>query len=97
MIGTKAGVNTSHIGAIGEHLVIVDLMKKGYEVFRAVSPGTTVDLIVQQTTDPTWLRRVEVTKGKRRKNGDLRWQPHKSTRYDWLAVWEDDGTITYVL
>ncbi|MGH7745478.1 MAG: hypothetical protein ACREQ5_11910 [Candidatus Dormibacteria bacterium] len=36
---------TNAIGAIGELRVSVDLLAKGYEVFRAVSPSSSCDLI----------------------------------------------------
>jgi hypothetical protein len=85
------GLNTGNIGAMGELLVTYDLMSKGWEVFRSVSPSSTCDLIALKDRR---LLRVEVTKGVRKPCG-LRWVKHDPTRYDLLAVWETDGTITY--
>jgi len=47
-------------GAINELLVCLDLLKKGYDVFRAVSPSSSCDLIVLKDKK---LFRVEVTSG----------------------------------
>ena len=84
-------LNTSNIGTMGELLVMHDLMGKGYEVFRAISSGSSCDLVVSKGNR---LLKVEVTKGAI-KHGKLCWTPHKAERYDVLAVWEANGTITY--
>lgn len=90
-------MNTSNEGAIGELLVTVDLMRRGYDVFRAVSPGAICDLMIFKNVD---FKRVEVTKGQRytssKLTGKLKWAAHDSKRYDILAVWESDGIITYM-
>lgn len=95
-------MNTSNEGTIGEMLVIADLMRRGYEVFRATSPGCSCDLILLKGG---LLIRTEVTKGQRytawskkmnRNGGDLRWPKHDSEKYDLMAVWESDGVITYM-
>jgi Holliday junction resolvase len=76
---------------MGELLVMHDLMSKDYEVFRAISSGCSCDLVA---TKGNRMLRVEVTKGQRR-GSKLQWMAHDTTRYDLLAVWETDGTITY--
>jgi len=45
-------------GALNEFIVIVDLLKKGYEVFRAVSQDSSCDLAILKDKK---LLRVEVT------------------------------------
>ena len=82
--------NTASEGALGEMLVVADLMCKGYQVFRAVSPSADFDLIVLKGGE---LKRVEVTKGNMR-NGKLTWPAHPRPR-DILAVWLVDKTIIY--
>ena len=70
------------------------LMGKGYEVYRAMSPSASVDLIVLKDSKAL---RVEVTKGNRKGNPEvLKWYPHSALRFDVLAVWEADGKITYM-
>ena len=86
--------NTGNIGAEGEMLVTLDLMRTGWEVFRAVSPTATVDLIAMRDG---LVSRIEVTKGTRKGSTHwLKWSPHDAARFDVLAVWESDGRITYI-
>lgn len=54
-------------GAMGEYLVCVDLLNKGYEVFRSVSPNTSCDLVILKDGK---LRTLEVKVGKQRKTGE---------------------------
>jgi len=80
---------------MGELMVSLDLMKKGYQIFRGMCPTCTCDLIAIKDGR---LYRVEVTKGITKKIGNqtkLRWAPHDPSLYDVLAVWEENGTITY--
>jgi hypothetical protein len=51
------GLSASTIGAISELAVCADLLSKGYDVFRSVSPGAQCDLIAQKDGN---LIRVEV-------------------------------------
>jgi hypothetical protein len=86
-------VNCGTLGALGEILVTYDLMLKGYEVYRAISPASSCDLVALREGKAV---RVEVTKGMRRgKTQRLIWPRHEASRYDLLAVWESDGSITY--
>ena len=85
--------NCGNTGAMGEIMVTYDLMLKGYEVYRAISPSSSCDIIALKDSK---VLRVEVTKGARKgKAQRLWWPPHDSSRYDLLAVWESDGSITY--
>ena len=52
-VGTK--------GAIGEYAVCVDLLRQGWEVFKAVSPSCSCDLIIQNKDG---AKRVEVRTGR---------------------------------
>ena len=42
--GASLGLSTSTTGAVGELIVAVDLMKRGLDVFRALSPSSSCDL-----------------------------------------------------
>ena len=44
----KLPLSTATVGAISELVVCVDLAKKGYEVFRAISPSCSCDLIARK-------------------------------------------------
>lgn len=54
------GVSTGTLGAMQEILVSYDLLKKGYEVFRAISPASSCDLLIVNNKRTV---RVEVTTG----------------------------------
>ena len=90
----RRNVNTSHIGTLGELLVSVDMMRRGYQVFRALSPGSSCDMLVLKNNE---VLRVEVTKGSRHTKDQTKlwWPKHAPERYDIIAVWEDNGLITY--
>lgn len=60
MLGT--GLPTGTAGTISELLVGVDLLKRGYEVFRALSPSCSCDLSILKDG---CLLRVEVKTGYR--------------------------------
>lgn len=58
--------STGAIGAANELRAAVFLMRRGYEVFRALSPTCSCDLIVLKDG---LLKRVEVRTGRRATNG----------------------------
>lgn len=60
--------STGVTGAISELLVAGDLMQKGFEVFRALSPASSCDLMAYK--DHCFLR-VEVRTGRRQKSGKV--------------------------
>jgi hypothetical protein len=64
----KYGWSSSTTGAVSELVVCVDLMRRGYEVFRAVSPDASCDLIAVQGSVSL---RVEVRTGRRFIDGRL--------------------------
>ena len=53
----RSGLSTGTAGAVGELVVSVDLMRRGFEVFRAVSPACSCDLLASKNGK---LWRVEV-------------------------------------
>lgn len=82
-------------GAISELAVCLDLMQRGAEVFRAVSPSSSCDLAVLFREK---LVRVEVRTGTRQPNGRLFYP--KSSKDDgrqdlWAVVDKVSGEIEY--
>lgn len=83
-------------GAIAELVAAADLMRRGYEVFRALSPICPCDLLAYRKKEParqTTLR-VEVRSSQVTKHGMLnfRLKPSDQGSFDVLAlVVEDDG------
>ena len=80
------------VGAIHELVVAVDLLRRGYNVFRALSPACPCDLAVLQNGK---LVRVEVTTGHRSPQGTIRYPPKNEKKFDVLAIVSFDGTILY--
>jgi len=80
-------------GALAELIACTDLIRKGYEVFRAISPACSCDLTILKNGK---IQRVEVRTATKTSNGVLSYC-HKSTdigRYDVLAL-VCDGIVTY--
>jgi hypothetical protein len=87
------GISCGSLGALAELLASVDLMKRGYEVFRALSPACSCDLIAMKAGV---ILRVEVRSARRKIDGAVRY-PTKNIKGDQIAaVTHDDGAIHYV-
>lgn len=71
---------TGTVGAISELVVAVDLLRKGYEVFRALSVNASCDLAIIK--DGVLLR-IEVRTAHTNKNGA--WGSNPKHRADILA------------
>lgn len=84
----------SALGAMNELAVAADLMRRGYEVFRALSPASPCDLLALKGS---LLMRVEVRSVTRDADGSLRKVISKRDhgRYDVAALVERSGQIHY--
>jgi hypothetical protein len=91
-MGNRGNVTT---GAISELVVAVDLTRKGFEVFRAVDPSASCDLLALK--DGVVVR-VEVRTGTRAINGRVSFAPHNlgPHRQDCVAVVLAGDEIVYV-
>ena len=92
----KHGIVPGALGAISELIVATDLMRRGFEVFRPLSPCCPCDLAFLRK-DGT-LTRVEVRTGRDTPTGkvSLATLPKDSDRYELLAVVvADDWRIIY--
>jgi PD-(D/E)XK endonuclease len=75
-------LSTGTTGAIGELIASTDLLRKGYEVFRAISPSCSCDLIAVRGTKSL---RIEVRTGAHSEKGTI--QFNKSNfRADHFAI-----------
>lgn len=89
----KRAMCTGTAGALNELLAAADLMRKGFAVFRALSPACHCDLVV---VGKARALRIEVTSAKRYPDGVLRFPKHRDTsRYDILALVLPDGSVEY--
>lgn len=86
---------TGTVGALGELVVSVDLLRHGFEVFRSVSQSCSCDLIAMKNTE---LLRVEVRTGNRNSNGKILAPVNRDQlgRFDILAIVLDDRDVVYV-
>lgn len=76
------GLSKGTVGAIQELKVAVDLLSKGYEVFRAESPACSCDLVVLKNNK---VYRVEVRTGYRNRHGTLLYSKDR-IKADYTAV-----------
>lgn len=90
-VSAYPGLSTASVGALHELLVCADLLKRGFHVFRAVSPSCSCDLAI---LDGSRLLRIEVTTGYKSASGSLSFPEHSPQNYDVLAV-VSAGEISY--
>ena len=80
----RLGIPTGSVGAISELIACYDLLKRGYQVFRAVSPHSHCDVVAYRNGKP---ERIEVRTAYKNKAGKLIYPGTKHTgRYDYLAL-----------
>lgn len=70
VLSTKYGLSSSNAGALSELIVGADLLRKGYHVFRSLSPACPCDLIA--LSEDGVLLRVEVRTKYPKLNSDQR-------------------------
>ena len=84
--------STGKLGALGELLASADLMKRGFEVYRAISPASSCDLCVIKNSRKY---SVEVRTGHRTADGKIATMRAK-VRADFLAVvLHYENTVVY--
>lgn len=88
------GLSTATVGAMSELAVAVDLIARGFEVFRALSPATSCDLAILKDGR---LLRIEVRSALRNSKGLATYakNPRDLGRSDILALRFRDGTVEY--
>ncbi len=88
-------IPASTVGAMHELLVAADLMRRGYEVFRSLSPAASCDLLIRR--DDGLTARVEVRTVRRNREGRVGAgaRPSEAHRFDVLARVEPSGAIHY--
>lgn len=91
--GVRMPLSTATVGAMHELMVAADLMRRGFVVFRAMSPSAPADLAALHNGG---FLLIEVTTGYRNLNGQVMY-PKKPIHYkfDIVAAVERTGVITY--
>jgi hypothetical protein len=79
-------------GAMHEMLVCVDLLRKGYAVFRSVSPHSPFDLVAIKEGLPVSL---EVTTGCYTTTGRITHPTKDRAKFDHLVIVTHEGEIIY--
>lgn len=88
------GRSQSTVGAISELTVCVDLLRRGYDVFRAVDPSCPCDLVA---LGHGHVLRIEVKTGRRSRGGEVYCSRNQAQRdrHDVLAIVTSDGVVRY--
>lgn len=86
-------ISTPTKGTIAELQISIDLLKRGFPVFRALSPSCPCDLAI--VVDGKLLR-IEVTSAKQGPNGRPYYSKHNPENFDVLALVFDSGKIQYI-
>lgn len=76
------GISPGTVGAIQELRVALDLMGRGYDVFRPLSPACSCDLLA---TKDNKLFKIEVRTAYKRGDGHIQYPP-KNIRAPYLAL-----------
>jgi hypothetical protein len=88
----RLAISASSIGAVAELVVAADLLRRGYEVYRAVSPAASCDLVILREGRAI---RVEVKSARRGNDGSLEYDRPKAGLYDVLALARPSGEVLY--
>jgi hypothetical protein len=89
----KSELNSTNVGAMHEMIVCVDLLKKGYNVFRSISPAASCDILILKDKH---MLRIEVTTGNILSLTGKIYHPKKDeSKFDVLALVMHDGSIVY--
>jgi hypothetical protein len=94
--GRVNGIPTGTVGAISELMACVDLMNKGYEVFRAMSPSSNCDLIGIKNEV---IHKYEVRTGNYEKTADglkLSWSNQRSSGKEMLVITYKDNKVHHI-
>lgn len=86
------GVATATVGAIQEYRVVIDLLSKGFEVFRATSPSCSCDILVLKENK---MIKVEVRTAYKSISGKFIY-PKNNIKADILALVLPKGEIKYL-
>lgn len=85
-------LNTGVVGGMHELLVCVDLLKRGWYVYRSVTQSAPFDLMAFFEGKPY---SIEVTTGSYSSRGEVTHAPKDFSTFNYLAVVTRDGKIFY--
>lgn len=91
LLPRSSDVSPGTVGAISELIVATDLLSRGYEVYRSMSPNSTYDLIARGEAGTL---RIEVRTARRYKSG-VEFNRRTGENKDYFAVVLPEGAIVY--
>ncbi len=90
-------IATGTVGAIAELVVSADLMRKGYDVYRALSPSCNADILAIKGSE---MKKYEVRTGRYYKNNDgsykLSYPKQRIAGKSVAVLTHSDGVIHYL-
>lgn len=91
-----AAFATGAVAEANEMLVAIDLLQRGYEVYRSAFPAQGCDIVIMRPADrrEDVYVRIEVTSGNYTGSGTLVHPERDPSKYDVMAV-VANGRITY--
>lgn len=90
----KEKIANNTVGAMSELFVAADLMKRGYNVFRAVSPSCFCDLIAIKNDN---MLNIEVRTGYVNNNGSLCFPKNTRGKISCFGIYERNTSKVYYL
>lgn len=96
--GFRFEIPSGTVGVLSEYLASIDLMKKGYEVYRAMSPASSSDLILKKNNK---FISIEVRTGKLKINNEkndvkLHYPKHHMRSDHFAIVIPEKNKIIYI-
>lgn len=87
---SRFGLRPNTAGTISELRVVIDLLQKGYQIFRAVDTGAKCDLAIVKNA---LLKLVEVKSAHYRPDGKVMFGKPVNNEFDYLALCLPDQII----
>lgn len=85
------GIANSTVGAIQEYRVVIDLLSRGYEVYRSTSPACNSDLLIRKNGK---IESVEVKTAYKQADGKIKY-PTLKYKTDILALALPNEELVY--
>lgn len=85
-LGKELGLSTGTVGALSELRVAIDLMKRGFHVFRALSPACPADLVIYSNGAAPQTVQVRTGYGRSTGDGAVRIYASREGTHDIMAL-----------
>ena len=89
----KEGISTGTVGAMSELLASIDLMRRGFEVYRALSPSSSCDLIALKNSR---IYKFEVRTAYRNQDGSINYSKTSIRADRVVAILLRENVVVYI-